>query len=76
MQLLDTYVQTPATPYLGVTNVASQTLDSWLTISSDLLMKQLPPIPESLMAAEPNGARLFPGSSTQRQQWRANAAAQ
>jgi hypothetical protein len=43
-QLWDTYVKTPATPYIGLDNVATHAVGQWFIISSDVKVLQLPPV--------------------------------
>jgi len=49
-QLWDTYVKTPATPYIALDKVSTHALDQWFVVSSDVKVLQLPPIPASLRA--------------------------
>eukprot|EP00878_Enallax_costatus_P011356 GHUV01011859.1.p1 GENE.GHUV01011859.1~~GHUV01011859.1.p1 ORF type:complete len:290 (+),score=78.37 GHUV01011859.1:204-1073(+) len=43
-QLWDTYVKTPATPYVGLDNVATHAVENWFIVSSDVKVLQLPPV--------------------------------
>lgn len=47
-QLWDTYVKTPATPYVALDNVSTKALEQWFVVSSDVKVLQLPPIPSAL----------------------------
>lgn len=47
-QLWDTYVKTPATPYIALDRVATKAIDQWFVVSSDVKVLQLPPIPATL----------------------------
>lgn len=49
-QLWDTYVKTPATPYIALDNVATKALDSWFVVSSDVKVLQLPPLPTNFVS--------------------------
>lgn len=43
-QLWDRYVKTPATPYIGLDNVATHAVTDWFIVSSDVKVTQLPPV--------------------------------
>lgn len=43
-QLWDTYVKTPATPYIGLDNVVTHAMEQWFVVSSDVKVVQLPPV--------------------------------
>jgi hypothetical protein len=43
-QLWDTYVKTPATPYVGLDKVVTRAVDQWFVVSSDVKVTQLPPL--------------------------------
>lgn len=43
-QLWDRYVQTPATPYIGLDNVVTRAVESWFVVSSDVKVLQIPPV--------------------------------
>lgn len=47
-QLWDTYVKTPATPYVALDKVSTKALEQWFVVSSDVKVLQLPPIPATL----------------------------
>lgn len=47
-QLWDTYVKTPATPYIALDKVATKALEQWFVVSSDVKVLQLPPIPATV----------------------------
>jgi hypothetical protein len=44
-QLWDSYVKTPATPYIALDGVATKALNRWFVVSSDVKVLQMPPLP-------------------------------
>ncbi|KAF6254202.1 phosphorylated CTD interacting factor 1 WW domain-containing protein [Scenedesmus sp. NREL 46B-D3] len=56
-QLWDTYVKTPATPYIGLDKVVTRAVDQWFVVSSDVKVTQLPPLLAQLRGLVPHDQR-------------------
>jgi hypothetical protein len=52
-QIMDTWVNTPATPYLGLDQTVTSVSDQWFVINSDVKVKELPPIAAALGSRQP-----------------------